>query len=98
MCFNYLHHLRQKPIGKAFEAVEINVHLTKIRLLHLEDSMVMYGIYNAASIKNIIETIDNNTSWNEKLSSAKIEHCYSWDLNGREKYIILVIRFHISIL
>ena len=40
------------------------------KLMHLEDSMVMYGIYNAETLEKLINTvhcIHNYTSLHEKL-------------------------------
>ena len=37
---------------------------------HLEDAMIMYGIYNSDMLTNLIETVHkmhNNTIWKEKI-------------------------------
>ena len=39
------------------------------RVFHLEDSMVMYGIYNSDALEQLMDTIykiHNKTTWNEK--------------------------------
>ena len=36
---------------------------------HLEDSMIMYGVYNSDTLKDLIDTVhrmQNFTTWNEK--------------------------------
>ena len=36
---------------------------------HLEDSLVMYGIYNSDTLEKVIDTVHNlhnKTTWNEK--------------------------------
>ena len=45
------------------------------KLMHLEDSMVMYGIYNAETLEKLINTVHHMqkfTSQNEKLFSGQL--------------------------
>ena len=51
--FGYLHFKRQR----AFIAMEKQVNLERDNIFHLEDSMVMYGIYNAETIEKLINMI-----------------------------------------
>ena len=44
---SFLHYKRQKALLKAVQAMENKVDLQCNRVFHLEDSMVMYGIYNS---------------------------------------------------
>ena len=39
--------------------MENEVNLQCNRLIHLEDSMVMYGVYNAETLEKFITTIHN---------------------------------------
>ena len=44
-------------------------------LMHLEDSMVLYGIYNAETLEKLINTVHhmhNSTSPNEKLFAGQL--------------------------
>ena len=67
---SYLHNKREKALQKAFDAMERKVDLDKNEIFYLEDSMIMYGIYNAQTVDNLVNTLKrmhNKTTWNEKL-------------------------------
>ena len=49
-----MHNKRQKALHKAVMTMENKVNLQCNKLIHLEDSMVMYGIYNAETSRKII--------------------------------------------
>ena len=54
------------------------------RIFHLEDSMVMYGIYNSDTLEQLIDTkhkVHNKTTWNEKLFASKLNFWYHWHLS-----------------
>ena len=44
---SFLHNRRHKALCKAVVAMENKVNLQCNKLIHLVDSMVMYGVYNA---------------------------------------------------
>ena len=47
-----------------------------MRSFHLEDSMVMYGIYNSDTLEDLIDTghrLHNKTIWNERLFAGQIK-------------------------
>ena len=49
------------------------------KLIQLENSMVMYGIYNAETLEQLINTvhcIHNITSSNERLFAERKAHCH----------------------
>ena len=43
---SFLHYKRQKALHKAVQAMENKVDMQHNKIIHLEDSMVLYGIYN----------------------------------------------------
>ena len=56
------------------------------RVFHLEDSMVMYGIYNSDTLEPLSDTVHrlhNQTTWNEKLFAGKIDDWYCWYLSEK---------------
>ena len=76
---SFLHNKRHKVIHKAFVAMENKLDLQQNRVYHLEDAMVMYGIYNLDTLKKSIDTVHNmlnHTTWNEKLVARKIQLWY----------------------
>ena len=72
---NYLHNKRQTALKKAFIAMENQVNLERSKVFHLEDSIVIYGIYISDTLEKLINTVhkmDNKTTWNEKLFVGKL--------------------------
>ena len=50
--------------------MKTNVNLARNKCFHIENSMIMFGIYNAETkekVFNAIQKIHNQTTWNEKL-------------------------------
>ena len=78
---SFLHHKRQKALHKAVNAIDNKVHLQRNKIFHLEDSMVMYGVYNSDTLEDLIDTVHklhNRTPWNEKLFSGQITNWYNY--------------------
>ena len=64
--------------------MEKQVNLERNKSFHLEDSVVMYGIYNSEMIEkwiNTIQNIHNKTTWNENLFVQKLNYWYHWHLS-----------------
>ena len=50
-----------------------NIQCNKIH--HLEDTMIMYGVYNSDTLKDLIDTVhrmQNLTTWNEKTFAGRL--------------------------
>ena len=63
------------------------------KIMHLEDSMVMYGIYGAETLEKLIDTIHhihNIITPNEKLFAGELASAYSWYVHkqGIQHYAI----------
>ena len=74
---------RQKALKKAWVAMENQVNLERNKIFYLEDSMVMYDIYNSNTLEKLFSTVHkmhNKTTWNEKLFVVKFNNCYQWYL------------------
>ena len=59
--------------------MENKVHLQCNRVFHLEDAMVLYGIYNSDTLETLIATVHrlhSQTACNEKLFAEKIDAWY----------------------
>ena len=54
---SFLHHKRQKALHKAVHAIDNKVDLQCNKIFHLEDSMVMYGVYNSDTLEDLIDTV-----------------------------------------
>ena len=68
------------------------------RIHHLEDTMIMYGVYNSDILTNLIDTVhrmQNFTTWNEKTFAGKLHdwmEIYSQD-KGMHNYAINSVLF-----
>ena len=95
---SFLHHKRQKALHKAVNAIDNKVDLQRNKIFHLEDSMVMYGMYNSDTLEDLINTVHklhNRTTWNEKLFSGQIENWYNYysSSSGMQHYAINSLLF-----
>ena len=54
---SFLHNRRQKALHKAVRAMKSKTAVQHNKLIHLEDSMVMHGIYNAETLEQLINTV-----------------------------------------
>ena len=64
---SFLHYKRQKALHKGVQFMENKVDLQYNRVFHLEDSMIMYDIYNSDTLESLIDTVHrlhNQTTWN----------------------------------
>ena len=78
--------------------MENKVELQCNKIFHLEDSTVMYGIYNSDTLEaliNIVHRLHNQSTWNEKLFAGQIEDWYHWYLSakGINHYVINSLLF-----
>ena len=83
---------------KAVNAIDNKVDLQRNKIFHLEDSMVMYGVYNSDTLEDLIGTVHklhNKTTWNEKLLSGQIENWYNYysSSSGMQHYAINSLLF-----
>ena len=66
--------------------MENKVDLQCNKIFYLEDSMVLYGIYNSDTLENLIDTVHrlhNQSTWNEKMFVGEIEKWYRWYLSAK---------------
>ena len=52
---SFFHHKRNKALHKAVKIMEKNTDLQHNKIHHLEDSMIMYGIYNSDTLTELIK-------------------------------------------
>ena len=72
---------RHKALHKAVVTVENKVNLQYNKVIHLEDSMVMYDIYNAETLEKLITTVHkmhNITTPIERLITGKLGSSFTW--------------------
>ena len=54
---SFLHHKRNKAPTKAVKVMEKKTDLQCKKIHHLEDTMIMYGIYKSDTLTKLIETV-----------------------------------------
>ena len=95
---SFLHHKRHKALHKAVAVMNKRSNIQHNRIHHLEDSMIMYGVYNSDTLKDLIDTVhrmQNFTTWNERTFAGRLHdwmELYSQD-EGVRNYAINSILF-----
>ena len=67
---SFLQHKCNKALHKAVYAMNNKANIQQNKLMKLDDTMLMYGIYNAETLEKLIKTVHkirNTTSSHEKL-------------------------------
>ena len=67
---SFLHHKRQNALHKAVKFMERKSDIQHNKIYHLEDTMIMYVIYNSDTLAQLIETVHrmhNTTSYRENI-------------------------------
>ena len=85
---SFLHHKRHKVLHKAVVVMDKKTIKQCNRIHHLEDTMIMYGVYNSDTLTDLIDTVcrmQNFTTWNEKTFTGKL---HNWiELYAQDKGI-----------
>ena len=95
---SFLHHKRHKVLHKAVAVMNKKTDVQCNRIHHLEDIMIMYGVYNSNTLTDLIDTVhrmQNFTTWNEKTFAGKLHdwmEIYSQD-KGMCNYAINSVLF-----
>ena len=66
--------------------MEAKANMQHNKLMHLEDPMVMYEVYNAETLEKLVNTvhiIHNNTTLIEKLFAEDFSSAFRWYVNQR---------------
>ena len=71
---SFLHHKKNKALHKAVNAMSERAIIQHNKLMKLDDTMLMYGVYNAETLETLIKTlhrINNTTVSHERLFAGK---------------------------
>ena len=72
---SFLHHKICKALHKAVAVMNKTTNIQHNRIHPLEDTMIMYGVYNSDTLTDLIDTVhrmQNFTTWNEKTFAGKL--------------------------
>ena len=67
---SFLQHKQEQALQQAMHTMNKRVNIEQNRIFHLEDSMIMYGIYNVDTLEKWIQMVhkmNNRSVWFEKL-------------------------------
>ena len=56
---SFLHHRQNKALHKAVNAMDNKANIQHDKLMQLEHSMLMYGVYNVETLEKLITTLHN---------------------------------------
>ena len=54
---NFLQHKRHKDLHKSVKAMSISMDVQRNKLMHLENTLVMYRIYNAEALEKLVKLV-----------------------------------------
>ena len=91
---SFLHHKRHKAV----KVMEKKTDLQWSKIHHLEDTMIMYGVYNSDILTELIDTVhkmQNTTTWKERTFTGKLNQMYQLYLNeeGMHQFAINSVLF-----
>ena len=95
---SFLHHKRHKALHKAVAVMNKKTDVQHNRIHHLEDTMIMDGVYNSDTLTDLIDTVhrmQNFTTWYEKTFAGKLHdwmEIYAQD-KGMYNYAINSVLF-----
>ena len=72
---SFLHHKRHKVVHKTVSVMNKKTDVQCNRIHHLEDTMIMYDVYNSDTLTDLIDTVhrmQNFTTLNEKTFTGKL--------------------------
>ena len=53
---SFLHHKRHNALQRTVKAMSISTDVQRNKLMHLENSLIMYGVYNAETLEKLVKT------------------------------------------
>ena len=99
---SFLHHRCKKALHKAVNAMDNMANIQHHKLMQLENSILMYGIYNAETLEKLINTvhnIHNMTSPHERLfvgqhspNTCRLLYAHSLGLHHYSINLLLYLR------
>ena len=72
---SFLHHKRHKALNKAMKVMERKTALQCNNIHHLEDTIIMCGVYNSDTLTELIDTVHrmhNTTPWRERTFTERL--------------------------
>ena len=99
---SFFHCKRHKALHKAVAVMNKKTDIQCNKIHHLEDTIIMYGVYNSDTLKDLIDIVhrmQNFSTWNEKTFAGKLHdwlEIYSQD-EGMCNYAINSVLFLMTV-
>ena len=104
---SFLHNRRHKALHNAVCAVSYKTDIQRNKLMHLEDTLVMYGVYSVETLEKLIETVHESLFIGQMTKAYKycsqlhkdcsIQHCAINSMlylrTRKDKYIEMYNKF-----
>ena len=82
---SFLHNRRHKALHCAVKAMESKTNIQCNKLVHLQDSMVMYRVYSTETLEKLIKAVHymhNMQTLHEQLFAGQLTSAYQWYINS----------------
>ena len=79
---SFLHNSRHKALHKAVKAIDKQAIAQHNKLMHLEDSMVMYYVHNAETLENLIHTVHHMHNSTIKIKKNRLQDNLTQHIHG----------------
>ena len=98
---SFLHHKRHKVLQKAVKTISISTEAQRNKLMHLENSLIMYRVYNVETLEKLVKTahiLDSQQSLVENLFAGQKVAAYviyskMQNAQGVQHYVMNVLLY-----
>ena len=99
---SFLRHKRHKALHKAVKVMEKKTDIQHNKVHHLEDTMIMYGVYKSDTLTELIDTVhrmQNTTTWRERTFAGRSSQWFEMYLHqeGMHHYAINSVLYLTSV-
>ena len=81
---SFLHHKRHNTLKKAMHDIDKKTDIQHNKIYHLEDTMIMYSVYNSDTLADLIDTvhrIHNTSTWKERTFAGRLNQWFDMCLH-----------------
>ena len=85
----YLHHKGHKALHKAVKVMEKKNTKQHNKIHHLEDTMIMYDVYNSDTLTELIDTVhrmQTTTTWKERTFAGRLNQWFEMYLHQEDMH------------
>ena len=99
---SFLHYKGHKALKKAVNAIDKKTDIQHNKIYHLEDTMIMYGVYNSDTLIDLIDTVHrmhNTSTWKERTFAGRLSQWFDMYLHqeGVHHYAINPVLYLTSV-